>query len=140
MSKTADNRAKRRNPPPPDVYRIAHAAAIAQATPSTVYKWIRTRKITAIPHNGILYVHLQDVQGARRTKKRGDNYPTPPPLGMVTTRHASDETGASQVSIQGWARAKKIRAKRYGEKQWLWYVNLEDVQRMARESKPGVQK
>ena len=140
MSKTSDNRAARRNPPPPGVLRVAEAAAIARVTPSTVYKYIRTSKITAVTHNGILHVRLEDVQDARQTKKRGDIYPAPPPEGMVTTRHASNMTGAGQVTIQEWARAGKIRAERHGPKRWLWYVNLEDVQRMARESKPGKQK
>ena len=140
MSKTFENRAARRNPPPPGTCRVTEAAATTRITPSTVYKWIRKGKITAIPHNGLLYVRLEDVKEARRTRKRGSSYPTPPPEGMVTTRSASNETGAGQVSIQEWARAGKIRAERYGEKQWLWYVNLEDVERMARESKPGKQK
>ena len=140
MSKTSESRAKRRNPPPPGVLRIAEAAAIARVTPSTVYKYIRTGKITASPHNGILHVRPKDVQDARQTKKRGSAYPEPPPEGMVTTHHAANLTGANQVSIQEWARAGKIRAQRHGPKKWLWYVNLEDVQRMARESKPGKQK
>ena len=140
MSKTSENRAARRNPPPPGVCRVAEAAAIAQITPSTIYKWIRMDRITAAPHNGIIYVHLKDVQQARRTKKRGSAYPTPPPKGMVTTRYAANVTGAHQTSIQTWARMGKVRAERHGPKQHLWYVNLDDAQRMARESKPGKQK
>jgi len=139
MSKTSNNRAKRRNPPPPGTCRVPEAAATAQVTPSTVYKYIRAGRITAILHDGVLYVHLQDVQDARRTKKRGDTYPTPPPKGMVTTRYAANQTGAGQVSIQEWARAGKIRGAKYGKKLWRWYVDLNDVRRMARESKPGKQ-
>ncbi|MEE9617918.1 MAG: hypothetical protein V3T90_13070, partial [Anaerolineae bacterium] len=107
---------------------------------STIYKWIRASKIVGVPHDGILHVYLEDVQKARRTRKRAIVNLTPPPEGMVTTRHAANVTGAGQVSIQEWARVGKIRAVRYGEKQWLWYVDLEDVRRMARESKPGKQK
>lgn len=140
MSRTADNRAARRNPPPPGVCRVGEAAATTRTSPGTIYKWIRTGRITAVPHNGLLYVRLNDVQEARRTKKRGDIYPASPPEEMVTTRYAANETGAHQVSIQEWARAGKIRAVRYGKKQWLWYVDLDDVRRMARESKPGKQK
>lgn len=137
MSKTAETRAKKRNPPPSNACRVAEAAAHTQTSTSTIYRWIRTERITAILHNGLWYVNLEDVQKARRTKKRGDNYPTPPPEGMVTTRYAADVTGAHQTSIQTWARMKKVRAARYGK--CLWYVDLEDAQRMARESKPGRQ-
>jgi predicted site-specific integrase-resolvase len=140
MSKTAETRAARRNPPPPGAHRIAEAAALTQTSASTIYKWIRASKIIGVPHNGILYVHLEDVQKARRTRKRAVVNLIPPPEGMVTTRHAANVTGAGQISIQEWARAGKIRAERYGKKKWLWYVDLKDVQRMARESKPGVQK
>ena len=140
MSKTADNRAARRNPPPPGVCRVGEAAAKTQTTPSTIYKWIRKGRITAVPHNGLLYVRLEDVQQARRTKKRGNIIRPVPPEGMVTTRYAANVTGAHQTSIQTWARMGKVRATRHGEKQCLWYVNLDDARRMARESKPGKQK
>ena len=140
MSKTAENRAARRNPPPPGMRRISEAAARTQTSPGTIYKWIRTERITAISHDGLLYVRVEDVQNARRTKKRGDAYPASPPKRMVTTHHAANVTGAGQVSVQEWARAGKIRAVRHGKPQWMWYVDLDDVKRMARESKPGKQK
>ncbi len=140
MSKTAENRAARRNPPPPGACRVQEAAARTQTSASTIYKWIRAGNILGVPHDSILYVYPEDVEKARRTRKRAAVNLTPPLGGMVTTRHASNITGAGQVSIQGWARAGKIRAERHGPKKWMWYVDLEDVQRMARESKPGKQK
>lgn len=141
MSKTSDTRQTRRNPPPPGTCRIAEAAAATKTTPSTIYRWIRNGSIsTSVRHDGLLYVRIEDVKAARRTNKRSANPLPPPPDGMVTTGHAANVTGAHQVSIQEWARAKKIRAERYGKKQWRWYVNLDDVKRMARSSKPGRQK
>ena len=104
MSKTSENRAARRNPPPPGVCRVGEAAALTQTSTSTIYKWIRADKIIGVPHNGILYVHPKDVQQARRTRKRAAVNLTPPPTGMVTTRYASNVTGAGQVSIQEWVK------------------------------------
>ena len=137
MSKTAENRAKRRNPPPSGACRVAEAAASTQTSVSTIYKWIRANRIPGTTHDGTLYVYPDDVQKARRTRKRAAVNLIPPPEGMVTTRYASNVTGAGQVSIQECARAGNIRAVRHGLYLWLWYFDVEDVQRMARVSMPG---
>lgn len=139
MSKTSDARKARRNPPPAHYVRISEAAAATRTATSTVYKWIRTEQIPAIHHNGLLYVRIKDVKETRRTNKRSLTPLPVPPEDMVTTGHAALVTGAHQVSIQEWARHKRIRAERYGKKQWRWYVNLEDVKQMALTSKPGRQ-
>lgn len=140
MSKTSDTRQARRNPPPIDCVRVSEAAAATRTATSTIYKWIRTGQIPATHHAGLLYVRIKNVKETRRTNKRSANPLPVPPEGMVTTRHAALVTGAHQVSIQEWARDKKIRAERYGKKQWRWYVNLKDVKQMARTSKPGRQR
>ena len=139
MSVTSNRRQARRRPIPAGVRRVREAAAITTTCPSTIYRWIRTGLVPAVHHDGMLYIHIEDAKDARRTRKRSTNPLPAPPEGMVTTRQASNETGAGQVSIQEWARDGKVQAQRHGPKKWTWYVDLDDVRRMARESKPGRQ-
>jgi excisionase family DNA binding protein len=138
-NKTAARRKAKAKPIPEGYLRVREAAAITDTSPSTIYRWIREKHVKAIKRGRVNYVHLGTIQHARRSQKRGEGRTVPdkPPAGCVTTGYASQVTGASQVSIQEWARKGMIRAVRHGR---LWYVNLNDVKARARTMKPGRQR
>jgi excisionase family DNA binding protein len=136
MSKTIDKRTARRNPlPNPDLIRVREAAARAGLTRSTIYRWIRNEQISAVKHDGLLYVSLEDVKETQQRNRAAPTAPEAPPQGLVTIHQAAAETGVTKRTLQDWAKDGKIKAQKSGPK--IWYVDLSDAREMARTSKPG---
>ena len=133
-----DRRRTRRRPIPTGFRRVREAAAIMQTSPSTIYRWIRDEAVRYTTRNNLLYVCIEEIHTHRQTNKRGTStIPTPPPAGLHSTRDAAAATGVGLRTIQQWAQSGRIRAQRHGTK--LWYVDLEDVERLAETMKPGKQ-
>lgn len=106
------------------LHKVGEAAALAQVSPSSIYRWIRQGKIDVI-RDGLVYVYLDQVTAQRkRTSRRTSTIPSTPPTGLITIKQAAAQTGISTRTIQGWAKAGTITAIRYRQK--LWYVSLDD--------------
>ncbi len=130
----AKRRRQRRKPIPPNVCRVSEASALTGISPSTIYRWIRLGQLDPHRSGRMLYVDVDDVRQQQQRNKPAHTG-NPPPEGMVTVRRASTNTGASVQSIREWAAAGLIAAQRHGPK--MWYVDLEDCQRLAETMRTG---
>ena len=58
-----------------------------------------------------------------------------PREGLVPIRQASPLSGVPARTIARWAQQELIEAQKFGPR--IWYVNLDDVRRVAATLKPG---
>jgi predicted site-specific integrase-resolvase len=136
VSKIQERRRKRRSPVPVGMRRVSEVAALTSTSPSTIYSWVRQGRVKAKHHRDLLYVSVAEVRHHRKQRRKGSvTIPPLPPAGLHTVRYVSAATGISKTTLQRWARAGLIEARRHGAR--IWYISLKDARELSQTLKPG---